>query len=70
VLRVGFHGFALNVNADLGYLTILFPAVFVKQSSLNVLGVEKVKQDEVKENLKSSRSLFACEIKEDSEEST
>jgi lipoyl(octanoyl) transferase len=41
-------------------------------TSLNVeLGVEKVNEDEVKEkNLKSSHGLFACEIKEDSEEST
>jgi lipoyl(octanoyl) transferase len=31
---VTMHGFALNVNADLGYLTISFPAVFAVKQSL------------------------------------
>jgi lipoyl(octanoyl) transferase len=37
------HGFALNVNADLGYFDNIIPAVFaVAVTSLNVeLGVEK-----------------------------
>jgi lipoate-protein ligase B len=53
---VTMHGFALNVNADLGYFDNIIPCGIRGKAvtSLNVeLGVEKVNEDEVKKNLKS-----------------
>jgi lipoyl(octanoyl) transferase len=71
---VTMHGFALNVNADLGYFDNIIPCGIRGKAvtSLNVeLGVEKVNEDEVKKKiLNHLTELFACEIKEDSEEST
>jgi lipoyl(octanoyl) transferase len=71
---VTMHGFALNVNADLGYFDNIIPCGIRGKAvtSLNVeLGVEKVNEDEVKKKiLNHLTELFACEIKEDREEST
>jgi lipoate-protein ligase B len=68
---VTMHGFALNVNADLGYFDNIPCGIRGKAvTSLNVeLGVEKVNEDEVKKNLKSSHGVV-CVRNEDSEEST
>ncbi len=59
---VTMHGFALNVNADLGYFDNIIPCGLKGKSvtSLNVeLGVEKVDEKEVKEKiLKHFSALF------------
>jgi lipoyl(octanoyl) transferase len=63
---VTMHGFALNVNADLGYFDNIIPCGIRGKAvtSLNVeLGVEKVNEEEVKEKiLKHFTHLFGCEI--------
>jgi lipoyl(octanoyl) transferase len=63
---VTMHGFALNVNADLGYFDNIIPCGIRGKAvtSLNVeLGVEKVDEEEVKEKiLKHFTELFGCEI--------
>ncbi len=63
---VTMHGFALNVNADLGYFDNIIPCGIRGKSvtSLNVeLGVEKVDEKEVKEKiLKHFSKLFEAEI--------
>ena len=51
---VTMHGFALNVNADLGYFDNIIPCGIRGKAvtSLNVeLGVEKVNEEEVKEKI-------------------
>jgi lipoyl(octanoyl) transferase len=48
------HGFALNVNADLGYFDNIIPCGIRGKAvtSLNVeLGIEKVDEQEVKEKI-------------------
>jgi lipoyl(octanoyl) transferase len=59
---VTMHGFALNVNADLGYFDNIIPCGIRGKAvtSLNVeLGVEKVDEEEVKEKiLKHFANLF------------
>jgi len=64
---VTMHGFALNVNADLGYFDNIIPCGIRGKAvtSLNVeLGVEKVNENEVKEKiLKHFSKLFEAEIK-------
>jgi lipoyl(octanoyl) transferase len=59
---VTMHGFALNVNADLGYFDHIIPCGIRGKAvtSLNVeLGVEKVDENEVKEKLLNHfESLF------------
>jgi lipoyl(octanoyl) transferase len=59
---VTMHGFALNVNADLGYFDNIIPCGIKGKAvtSLNVeLGVEKVNEEEVKEKiLKYFSNLF------------
>jgi lipoyl(octanoyl) transferase len=59
---VTMHGFALNVNADLGYFDNIIPCGIKGKAvtSLNVeLGVEKINEQEVKEKiLKHFSSLF------------
>ena len=56
------HGFALNVNSDLGYFDNIIPCGIKGKAvtSLNVeLGVEKVNEQEVKERiLKHFSELF------------
>lgn len=63
---VTMHGFALNVNADLGYFDNIIPCGIRGKSvtSLHVeLGVEKVDENEVKEKiLKHFSKLFEAEI--------
>ena len=63
---VTMHGFALNINADLGYFDNIIPCGIRGKSvtSLNVeLGKEKVEEREVKEKLKSHFStLFEAEL--------
>jgi len=63
---VTMHGFALNVNADLGYFDNIIPCGIRGKavSTLNVeLGVEKVDEDEVKEKIKKYFSeLFESEF--------
>ena len=63
---VTMHGFALNINADLGYFDNIIPCGIRGKSvtSLNVeLGIEKVEEREVKEKLKSHFStLFEAEL--------
>jgi lipoyl(octanoyl) transferase len=60
------HGFALNVNADLGYFDNIIPCGIRGKAvtSLNVeLGVEKVNEAEVKEKiLKHFSILFEAAI--------
>ena len=59
---VTMHGFALNVNADLGYFDNIIPCGIKGKAvtSLNVeLGVEKINEQEVKEKiLKHFSSVF------------
>ncbi len=59
---VTMHGFALNVNADLGYFDNIIPCGIKGKAvtSLNVeLGVEKINEQEVKEKiLKHFSNLF------------
>ncbi len=61
---VTMHGFALNVNADLGYFDNIIPCGIKGKAvtSLNVeLGVEKVNEEEIKEKiLKHFSKLFDC----------
>ncbi|WP_310555906.1 lipoyl(octanoyl) transferase LipB [Flavobacterium sp.] len=61
---VTMHGFALNVNADLGYFDNIIPCGIKGKAvtSLNVeLGVEKVNEEEVKEKIvKHFCRLFDC----------
>ena len=63
---VTMHGFALNVNADLGYFDNIIPCGIRGKavSSLNVeLGIEKVNEQEVKEKLlKHFSKLFEAEF--------
>jgi len=63
---VTMHGFALNVNADLGYFDNIIPCGIKGKAvaSLNVeLGVEKVDEMELKEKvLKHFATLFEAEI--------
>ena len=63
---VTMHGFALNVNADLGYFDNIIPCGIRGKAvtSLNVeLGVEKVNEEEVKEKiLKHFKDLFEAEF--------
>ncbi|WP_300568076.1 lipoyl(octanoyl) transferase LipB [Flavobacterium sp.] len=63
---VTMHGFALNVNADLGYFDNIIPCGIKGKAvtSLNVeLGVEKVDEQEVKDKiLKHFTALFDCSI--------
>jgi lipoyl(octanoyl) transferase len=63
---VTMHGFALNVNADLGYFDNIIPCGIKGKAvtSLNVeLGVEKVNETEVKEKLlKHFKVLFEAEF--------
>jgi lipoate-protein ligase B len=56
------HGFALNVNADLGYDNIIPCGIRVAVTSLNA--VLKSKRGRSKEKiLNHLTELFACEIK-------
>ena len=68
---VTMHGFALNVNVDLGYFDNMIPCGIRGKSvtSLNVeLGVDKVDMDEVKQKIKKHfTSLFAAELRENSD---
>lgn len=63
---VTMHGFALNINADLGYFDNIIPCGIKGKAvtSLNVeLGLEKVDVDEVKEKLlKHFKTLFEAEF--------
>jgi lipoyl(octanoyl) transferase len=63
---VTMHGFALNVNADLGYFDNIIPCGIRGKAvtSLNVeLGVERVDEEEVKAKiLKHFTALFGCSI--------
>ncbi|MFT5243811.1 MAG: lipoyl(octanoyl) transferase, partial [Psychroserpens sp.] len=63
---VTMHGFALNVNADLGYFDNIIPCGIRGKavSSLNVeLGVKKVNEAELKEKLlKHFKVLFEAEF--------
>ena len=64
---VTMHGFALNVNANLGYFDNMIPCGIRGKAvtSLNVeLGVKEVNMEEVKEKLlKHFTTLFEAEIK-------
>jgi lipoyl(octanoyl) transferase len=66
---VNMHGFAFNVNADLGYFDNIIPCGIKGKAvaSLNVeLGVDRVDEDEVKEKiLKYFAQLFEAEIERD-----
>ncbi|MBU2975616.1 lipoyl(octanoyl) transferase LipB [Zobellia sp. B3R18] len=63
---VTMHGFALNVNADLGYFDLMIPCGIKDKAvtSLNVeLGKQEVDLNEVKEKLlKHFESLFEAEL--------
>ena len=63
---VTMHGFAFNVNADLGYFDNIIPCGIEGKAvtSLNVeLGVKEVSEEEVKEKLKQHFSeLFEAEL--------
>lgn len=63
---VTMHGFALNVNANLGYFDNIIPCGIKGKAvtSLNVeLGVEKVDEQEVKDKIvKHFTTLFDCTI--------
>lgn len=63
---VTMHGFALNVNVDLGYFDNIIPCGIRGKgvTSLNVeLGVEKVDEDEVKAKIiKHLKDLFEAEF--------
>lgn len=63
---VTMHGFALNVNADLGFFDLMIPCGIKGKAvtSLNVeLGVKEVDQNGVKEKLlKHFHKLFGAEI--------
>ncbi|WP_405413019.1 lipoyl(octanoyl) transferase LipB [Maribacter sp. Asnod1-A12] len=68
---VTMHGFALNVNADLGYFDMMIPCGIKGKAvtSLNVeLGKKEVDMDEVKQKLlKHFLILFEAEINEKTE---
>lgn len=68
---VTMHGFALNVNADLGYFDLMIPCGIKDKSvtSLNVeLGKATIDEDEVKGKLlKHFKTLFEAEIKQKTE---
>jgi len=63
---VTMHGFALNVNADLGYFDNIIPCGIKGKAvtSLNVeLGIEKVNEQEIKEKIvKHFAKLLECSI--------
>ncbi|NDI98386.1 lipoyl(octanoyl) transferase LipB [Flavobacterium sp. LaA7.5] len=63
---VTMHGFAFNVNANLGYFDNIIPCGIKDKgvTSLNVeLGVDKVNEDEVKEKIvKHFAALFEAEV--------
>ncbi len=63
---VTMHGFALNVNADLGYFDLMIPCGIKGKAvtSLNVeLGQKEVDMEEVKEKLlKHFMALFEAEL--------
>lgn len=63
---VTMHGFALNVNTDLGYFDNIIPCGIKDKAvtSLNVeLGVDKVDEEEVKDKiLKHFSELFQCAL--------
>lgn len=63
---VTMHGFALNVNADLGYFDLMVPCGIKNKAvtSLNVeLGLAEVDMDEVKQKLlRHFENLFKAEI--------
>ncbi len=63
---VTMHGFALNVNVNLGYFDNIIPCGIKGKAvtSLNVeLGVEKIDEQEVKEKiLKHFSNLFECTL--------
>lgn len=65
---VTMHGFALNVNADLGYFDLMIPCGIKGKAvtSLNVeLGKTKIDEAEVKQKLlKHFAALFEAEIKQ------
>jgi lipoyl(octanoyl) transferase len=66
---VTMHGFALNVNVNLGYFDNIIPCGIKGKAvaSLNVeLGVETIDEDEVKEKIvKYFTELFSCELSAD-----
>lgn len=68
---VTMHGFALNVNADLGYFDMMIPCGIKDKAvtSLNIeLGKATVDMDEVKEKLlKHFAELFKAQIKQKTE---
>ncbi len=68
---VTMHGFALNVNADLGYFDLMIPCGIKDKAvtSLNVeLGKREVDMDEVKQKLlKHFEMLFEASILKDKE---
>ncbi len=68
---VTMHGFALNVNANLGYFDLMIPCGIKGKAvtSLNVeLGKETIDETEVKEKLlKHFAHLFEAELKEKTE---
>ena len=68
---VTMHGFALNVNADLGYFDMMIPCGIKGKAvtSLNVeLGKKEVDMDEVKQKLlKHFQLLFEAKINEKTE---
>lgn len=70
---VTMHGFALNVNANLGYFDNIIPCGIKGKAvtSLNVeLGVEKVDEQEVKDKIvKHFSQLFECSILDNSKSS-
>ncbi|MGB5819879.1 MAG: lipoyl(octanoyl) transferase LipB [Saonia sp.] len=63
---VTMHGFALNINADLGYFDLMIPCGIKDKAvtSLNVeLGKQKVDMDEVKQKLlRHFETLFKAEM--------
>ena len=63
---VTMHGFALNVNVDLGYFDNIIPCGIKGKAvtSLNVeIGVEKVNESEVKQKiLRHFENLFECKF--------
>jgi len=65
---VTMHGFALNVNANLGYFDLMIPCGIKGKAvtSLNVeLGKKTINEEEVKEKLlKHFANLFEAELKE------
>ena len=67
---VTMHGFALNVNANLGYFDNIIPCGIKGKAvtSLNVeLGVERVDEQEVKDKIvKHFSQLFECSILDNS----